>query len=143
MSMKTTPKPPEGPTDWGVSKTKQSQEAQCNINNIIKMYTVTGTLTHISEALGEYRDMTLQPKDMHECMNIVANAQSLYHELPAEVRKATGHNVANFLPYIDDPENIDKCVEMGLLPAPNATRESKSVPTPPEAEKESPVQGGE
>ncbi len=140
----------DGPVDWGVSRTKQSQEAETNINNIIKRYTRTGQMTHISEHLGQYRDVSGLP-DLHEAMNIVADAQSMFNELPAAIRKRVGHDVGNFLPFIDDPDNFDECVELGLLP-PAAEKkpvrdadslkpieESKTVPT----EHESPVQGGE
>lgn len=130
----------EGPTDWGVSLTKQSEEPATNINNIIKRYKRTGQLTHISQALGEYRDTSGIP-DLAEAMNIVASANSTFAELPAEIRKLCKHDAANFLPFIDDPANFDQCVELGLFPAPENT--AKSVPTPPEPAEESPVQGGE
>ncbi len=68
-----------------------------------------------------------QIPDLAEAMNIVADANSLFMELPAEIRKAVGHDVGNFLPFIDDPENFDTCVEMGLLEP-----KSNNVPTPPE-----------
>lgn len=122
MSMETTAK--ERPA-WGKVKTKQSAEAESNINNIVKRFTKTGQLTHISESMGQYRDMTGIP-DLHEAMNIVADANSTFQELPAEMRKAMGHDAANFLPWIDNPENESQAIEWGLIPQPD----SKSVPTP-------------
>lgn len=112
------------PTDFGPTLTKQSAEAESNINNIVKLYTKTGQLTHISEHLANYRDMSDIP-DLHEAMNIVADANSTFQELPAEVRKAMAHDVANYLPFIDDPENLDQCVEWGILPKP-----TKAEPEP-------------
>lgn len=134
----------ESPANWGKSLTKQSAEAESNINNIIKLWTKTGELTHISQALGNYRDMSGIP-DLHEAMNIVADAQSSFMELPAEIRKRVGHDVSNFLPFIDDPDNQDECIELGLIPAPKGyktpeQREAMFVPTenPPP-----PITGGE
>ncbi len=116
MSMHCTPKPPEGAARWGtVSRTKQSAEAECNINNIMDRYNKHGQLTHISANLAQYRDVSGLP-DMEQAMIIVADAQSMFMDLPAHIRKRVGHNVANFLPFIDDPENFDECVELGLLP---------------------------
>jgi len=130
----------EGPTDWGVSRTKQSEEPHCNINNIIKMFTKTGELTHISRDLGEFRDISGVP-DLAEALNIVADAKSSFMELPAEIRKLCDHDVGKFLPYIDNPDNFDKCVELGLLaPKPKQKAEAISVPTP---QPDGSVQGGE
>lgn len=112
MSMENTPKVPG---DWGPSKTIQSAEAETNINNIVRKYVRTGQLEHISEHLGQYRDVSDIP-DLQGAMNMVAEANSAYAELPAAVRKATGHNPGEFLPWLDNPDNFDQAVEWGLLP---------------------------
>lgn len=135
---------------WGVGRTKQSAEAETNINNIIARFKKTGQLTHISSALGAYRDLSGLP-DMHAAMNIVANAQSMFEELPAAIRKRMGHDMGNFLPFIDDPKNLEECIDMGLLPEslrpkeekPKPESEAKSVPTEPTGEADGSVQGGE
>lgn len=125
MSMKTHngAAPAEGPTDWGTSRVKQSATDETDINLIFKRFEETGELTHISNQLMSYRDASLDPKDLHEAMNIVADAQSLFNELPGSTRHRLGHDVANFLPFIDNPENLDECIELGLLPP-----ETKTVP---------------
>ena len=105
----------EGPTDWGLTRTKTSAEAECNINNIMKKVRRTGQLTHISNALMSYRDMSGLP-DMHEAMNAVANANSLFAELPSAIRKLCAHDAANFLPFIDDPANLEICQEHNIPP---------------------------
>ncbi len=138
MSLNYDPDAP--PKDWGVTRTKQSEEEKCNINNIIKMYTRTGELTHVSASLMSYRDMSGIP-DMQTAMNIVADAQSSFMELPSQIRKECNHNVGDFLEYVDNPDNTNTLVDAGVLP------ESERIPepvTPPERPTpESPVQGGE
>lgn len=119
------------PREYNDGRTKQSMEAETNINNIMAKVMKGGELEHISEALGEFRDMSGIP-DLHEAMTIVANANSLFQELPAEVRKACDHDAGNFLPWLDDPENRDDAIDFGLLTGP------KSVPTPPKPE-ETPI----
>lgn len=111
MSMESTPK--RGP--WGPSLAIQSAQNECDINFIVKRFTKTGQLTHIREGLMEFRDMSGIP-DLHEAMTIVADANSLFQELPAEIRAACGHDASNFIAYVDDEENHDQCVEWGLLP---------------------------
>jgi len=141
-----TSRPPEGPTKWGVSRTKQSATDDTDINLIFARFQETGQLTHISNELMVYRDASLDPKNLHEALNIVAEAHSLFEELPAAIRHRLGHDVGNFLPFIDDPENLDECIELGLLP-----KETKTVPKAHEPKEEPPTvdpppappQGGE
>lgn len=133
MSMKHNGlEPHDGPVDWGESRTKQSAEPESNINNIIARYRRTGELTHITNSLGAYRDVSGLP-DLHAALTLVANAQSTFNELPAHIRKVCGHDVANFLPYIDDPDNLEEAVEFGILPKSMlpTKEEAKAVPTPP------------
>lgn len=118
----------DGPVDWGVSRTKQNLSEATNINKIMRRYVRDGELTHISRALGEYRDVSGLP-DLHQAMNLVADAQSTFNQLPAAIRKRCGHDVGNFIPFIDDPDNLEECVELGLLPKSALPKESKIVPT--------------
>ncbi len=124
----------EGPTDWGITRTKTSAEAECNINNIMRKHKRTGELTHISNALMSYRDVSGLP-DLHEAMTIVANANSLFAELPSAIRKLCAHDAANFLPFIDDPENLAICQEHNILPP---TAQAKDVPLPQDRDSLSP-----
>lgn len=135
----------DAPVKWGPTRTKTSFEPETNINNIIKRFTKTGQLEHISSALGEYRDLSGIP-DLHQALTIVANAQSTFNELPAAVRKACDHDVGKFLPFIDNPANFEQCVEMGLLPPKSKTvpkdTELAEIPDPA-GENNSAPQGGE
>lgn len=112
-----------GPREYDDGRTKQSAEAECNINNIMAKYAKTGQLVHVAETLGEFRDISGIP-DLNEAMNIVADANSAFNELPAEVRKACEHNAGNFLEWFDNPENRDEAVKLGLI-----VPRSKSAPT--------------
>lgn len=116
-------------TDWGITRTKGSEASAVNINNIMKKFKTTGQLTHISANLMEYRD-TSGATDLHAMMNIVADAQSDFMHMPAAIRKACNHDVGNFIPYVDNPENLEQCVAWGILPK-SALPEAKPVPTAP------------
>ncbi len=125
---------------WGPTRTKQSSEPECNINNIVKRFTKTGELTHISTALGEYRDMSGTP-DLHTAMNIVADAQSIFMELPPEIRFKCDNDVAKFLNFFDDKANTNELVDYGVLPESERIPEPETPPETPAPESE--VQGGE
>lgn len=124
------PKHPE-PKDWGPTRTVQSLANDTDINNIMKRFMKTGELTHISEALGAYRDISGIP-DLHEALNIVTEAQSMFNELPGEVRALVGHDVGNFLPWIDDPDNLVEAIDHGLLPESLRPKPEVVVETPPQ-----------
>lgn len=132
------------------SKTIQSAEPDCNINNILEKYKRTGQLAHISNTLGMYSDISEIPT-LHECMNIVADAQSVFAELPASVRKQCAHDPSNFEAWLSDPRNREEADQLGLfepveepaqiVPSPQET-ETNTVPTPaPPKEPEGPGGG--
>lgn len=113
-------------TPDGVGRTKQSPAAECDINVLLRKYKQAGELSHISNHLNQYRDLTGTP-DLHEAMNIVADANSEFEHLPAEVRAECGHDASNFLPWIDNPDNQDTAEKYGLLPMDLSEAETSSI----------------
>lgn len=139
----------------GVGRTKQDPAAECDINVLLRKYKAKGELSHISNHLAQYRDISGVP-DLHEAITIVADAQSTFEHLPAEVRAQCDHDPGNFLPWIDQPANAETAMKYGLLPMTELkpgeartvpTTEEKSVPTPPESTEivppQPPLAGGE
>lgn len=131
--------PPEGPTDWGPTRTSQSAKAECDINSIMRRVEKTGQLTHISAAIAQYRDVS-GLEDLHGMMNAVADANSLFEELPAEIRKLCHHNPRNFLPFIDNPENNEQCIKLGLLPKPEKKTDPPAIIVPRDIDSLKPVE---
>lgn len=99
----------------GKSKTKQSFKAECDINTILKNYKKTGLLSHVSQYQGKYEDLS-QPTDYQTALNLVIDAQLAFDTLPSQIRKQFQNDPAQFLNFVDNPENEDKMIEMGLLP---------------------------
>ena len=94
--------------------TKSEFAAECNINNIVKKYTKTGVLTHVTSRVASFDDLSDAPS-FHEAMNIVASAQQEFDQLPAPVRKRFGNDPASFLDFVHDDSNIDEMVKLGLI----------------------------
>ncbi len=111
--------------DCGPGRTKQEFGDESNINNIINRYKKTGELVNVREHLAQYRDMRNIP-DLGTILQIGADARSAFEELPNAVRKACGHDVANFNAFVTDPENREFCEQQGLF-----VPRSKTVPKPP------------
>lgn len=105
-------------------RVKQSFVAECDINNILKQYSATGQLRHISAKAeqGQYLDLP-DDLDFQSSMNIVKAGEVAFASLPAKTRDRFGNDPANFLLFMADPENQDEAIKLGL-----ATR--RPDPTP-------------
>jgi phage internal scaffolding protein len=77
--------------------TEQSHKAECDINNIMARYTKTGTLDHVRRYEGQYLD--LPPDDFQEAQQKVADAKSMFEELPSQLRSHFGNDTMKFLDF--------------------------------------------
>jgi len=100
------------PADDG--RTKQSFKAECDINTIMARYRATGVLPDMAlAAQGRFLDVT--NFDYQEAMNTVATAQSVFNELPSELRARFKNDPAEFLDFTSNDNNRQEMAEMGLL----------------------------
>ena len=96
----------------------------------MKRYIKTGVLDHVAKYEPQYGEFTGQ--DYHQSMNIVADANSMFAELPSAVRKQFKNDPASFLDFVDNPDNHSKLAEMGLTNSPPQDNPpQKDEPTPP------------
>lgn len=126
----------------GPSRTKQSFVEESNINTIMAKYEKTGLIEHQNKyGEGRYTDMPNEA-DFHEAMSLVAEANSMFADLPAGIRRRFDNDPGEFLEFVDDDANRDEMREMGLLgpetapepdPAKPAGDPPTDPPTPPEA----------
>ena len=116
-------------------RVKQEFVAECDINNILKQYKLTGQIRHINEkaAQGAYEDLP-DPIDFQDALNIVLAGETSFATLPAHVRDRFGNDPAQFLEFLADPANQDEAIKLGLA---TDTRTASSPPVPP-AQGESP-----
>lgn len=94
-------------------RTKQSHKAECDINVIMSRYMQTGVIDFVTKHQPHYGDVTAL--DFTTAMNQIAQAQSMFHDLPSAVRNRFENNPALFLDFIQDPRNKAEAHEMGLL----------------------------
>lgn len=95
------------------SLAKQSFADECDLNKILEKASRTGMVSHLSRYGEMYGD--LAGVDLQEMMNTVARANTMFAELPAEVRREFGNNQQAFFDFVNDPANKDKLKER--LPA--------------------------
>lgn len=105
------------------SRVKQEFREECDINNIIKQYKLTGQIQHINAQAkqGSYEDLP-DPIDYQESLNAVAQATASFATLPSKVRERFGNNPQSFLHFMNDPKNTEEMISLGL---------AKRLPTPP------------
>lgn len=120
-----------GATKENPGRTKQSFRDECDINLIVPQANKTGLLTHITASGGRYEDLSNAP-DYQTALNLVISADAAFQELPAGIRKTFDNDPETFLSFMDDPENAEKCIEMGLMAKPDTPGE-KNPPGEPAA----------
>ncbi len=137
----------------GGSRTKQSFFEESEITNIMARYVKTGIVDHLARYGGEYGFAT--SVDFHSAMNVVTKADQMFADLPAEIRRRFGGDPGDFLEFVQNPENQEEMISLGLATrvkgiepgASEAVPEAEAAPitpdvapdlSPPEAGSEAP-----
>lgn len=112
----------------GVSMARQEMRDDANINVIIQRFRRTGALSHLNQYQGQYGDFA--DLDFHTAMNFVAEAQSMFETVPADVRKHFGNDPGAFIEFASDPGNQQQMADWGLAAPPRALEEPAPAPVP-------------
>ncbi len=113
----------------GKGRTKQAPSAECDINQIMKKFVKTGTLSHANSYQGEYGFASAV--DFHSAMNVVTRADQMFDALPAKIRDKFANDPAQFLDFVQDEKNDPEMIELGLKEA-VPTEAAAPVATPAE-----------
>lgn len=138
--------------ECGPSLTKQSSRDECNINLIMAKYAKTGVLEHLNEHKGDYGDFA-DAGTFLESQIIIQEASEMFQSIPSEIRKEFDNDPAKFLDFVQNPENLEEMVEMGLAsrdpqdlqneapdpePGSGSPKDQATDKTPPKAAKDPP-----
>jgi phage internal scaffolding protein len=95
------------------SRTQQSFRDECDINNILRKFNVTGQLPigSVQPQYGDFSGVT----DYQSALNAVMAAQDSFLALPAKVRSRFGNDPALFVEFASDEANKDEMRAMGLI----------------------------
>ena len=124
------------------SLTQQSDLPISDIHNIIKQFERTGVLNHDAKYHGTYGDFGSMP-DFKQAQDLIANAKTMFNELPATVREEHRNDPSLFLDWIQNPDNRDAIEEKGfstdhLPPIEDVSTSEPSIasePQPPQSSK--------
>ncbi len=106
----------------GPSETKQSFQDETDINNVLAKYQKTGLIDHVRDHGGVYADMPGYD-DFHHAMNVVTDAQQMFNDLPATVRRRFGNDPSEFLEFVADEGNRDELIKLGVIAEPEPVAE--------------------
>ncbi len=93
-------------------RTKQSQKDQCDINKLLEKAARQGSLSHLDKYQPKYGDWS--GYDFEEHIKKIADANTIFEDLPAEVKKEFNQSTQEFFEFVTNPENSDKLPQ--LLP---------------------------
>lgn len=94
-------------------RTKQSMKDDSDINLIMKKYKKTGLINFVNNNQGEY--MEIDDIDYHEALTIVTEADQMFQQMPASLRKKFQNDPGQFLNFVQNPDNLPEMEELGLI----------------------------
>lgn len=110
------------------SRTKQSFAQESEINNIMAKYEKTGVIEHVKAHSG-YADMP-SGLDYQSALQMTLDAQMSFNELPANIRREFNNDPFEFLAFVEDPDNVERMAELGLIVLPEDVPEAEVDPSP-------------
>jgi len=112
--------------------TRQEFKEECDINNIMERFGLGYEAPAVPDfpTSVDYSEFAL---DYHSAMNLVKQAQDEFMTLPAAVRDRFGHDPGRVLAFLEDPNNREEAVKLGLVnPPATAPQASPATPAQPE-----------
>lgn len=110
---------------------KQSFKDECDINTIMSRYQSTGIIEHVQAVQGSYGDFT-SVQDYQLSLNQVIAAQEAFERLPAKIRERFANDPSHLMAFLQDDNNTEEAVRLGLIPQPPAAPPAPPSPAPTE-----------
>lgn len=100
-------------TPPNTGRTKQSFKDECDINKIMSRFEKTGVLDFATRYEPRYADVT--GVSFSAAMDVVAQANSMFHAMPARVRDRFQNDPGKFFDFVQNPNNREEAEALGLL----------------------------
>lgn len=111
------------------SITQQQFKNDADINYIVQMFDSTGVYpgqTGASPREPVYGDFAELPENAQAAYNQILDARNNFNQLPLEIRQRFNYDAGAFFEFVQDPNNVDELVALGLA--------TKTEITPPKVE---------
>jgi len=95
------------------SLAQQHFKDECDINNILRQFNITGLLPEapLSPRYGDFTGIG----DYHTALNQVIAAEDEFMSLPATLRARFDNDPAQLIEFLDNQENKDEAIKLGLV----------------------------
>jgi len=95
------------------SLAQQHYKDECDINNILRQFNITGMLPEqaVSPRYGDFTGIN----DYHSALNQVIAAEDEFMSLPATLRARFENDPAQLIDFLDNPENKNEAIKLGLV----------------------------
>ena len=96
--------------------TQQHFKDECDINNILRQFNITGQLpdTPLSPRYGDFTGIS----DYHTALNQVIAAEHEFMRLPADLRARFENDPAQLIQFLENMDNKDEAIKLGLVNKP-------------------------
>lgn len=116
------------------TKTQQQYKEQVDVNNIMKKYKKTGSITHLRNAAnGVYMDLTQIPS-YEEALMQIEKAQRAFEEIPSHIRLKFNNDPSQLISYLKDPSNLQEAITYGLVTVTKQETQNEQNPKPNETQ---------
>lgn len=99
----------------GHKLTQQHMLDAVDPNKIMEKYHATGLLRSGRQNGRQPMFLNMTGDSYHEMLVKVQEVQGQFSALPAKIRKRFSHNPANLLRFIQDKNNLEEAIELGLV----------------------------
>lgn len=120
------------------SLTVQSFKDECDINQIIARVLKGNDLQHVNSRAAKYGDFSNVP-DYQSALDLVNRANGFFMEMSPQIRERFANDPAKMIDFLQDENNYDEAVKLGLLvpkkvdPDPDQPPAPEGAATPPAA----------
>jgi phage internal scaffolding protein len=110
------------------SLAQQHFKDECDINNILRQFNLTGVLPEspLSPRYGDFTGIG----DYHTALNQVIAAEDGFMSLPANLRARFENDPAQLIEFLNNPENYNEAISLGLVE--NKSEETTQVVETPQ-----------
>lgn len=110
------------------SLTEQEHVEEADINYIAERFMRTGEMKQVLHlpTPGDFQGIF----DFQTAMNTVAAAKLEFMKLPAKIRTRFENDPAQLLEFVNDKDNLDEAIRIGLVARPEPKPEPTPTPTP-------------
>ncbi|AXL14635.1 internal scaffolding protein [Microviridae sp.] len=133
------------------SMTEQQHAESCDIHNILKKYENLGMSPYALPDPSNYPDVS-NNLDYHTASNMVAEAHSMFEELPSKLREQFDNDPIRMMDFMSQNPSNEDLIKLGLLiPEPNPiagdplerslSDDTKNPPPPKEDQQNLPLEG--